>query len=56
MELKTEKINSKTVISGKLESSYDIIRSNAGKKIKKKKAKKMKKSIFKSLKKLLEKK
>jgi hypothetical protein len=42
MELKE-----KTVMSGKLESSYDIIR---GKK------KKMKKSIFKSLKKLLKKK
>ncbi len=46
MELKTEKI----VMSGKLESSYDIIR------IKKKKMKKAKKSIFKSLKKLLKKK
>lgn len=45
MELKE-----KTVMSGKLESSYDIIR------IKKKKMKKVKKSIFKSLKKLLVKK
>jgi len=52
MELKTEKLT-KTVMSGKLESSYDIIR--AGKK-KKKSKKKMKKSIFKSLKKLLDKK
>lgn len=51
MELKTEKL-AKTVMSGKLESSYDIIR--AGKK--KKKSKKMKKNIFKSLKKLLDKK
>jgi len=53
MELKTEKINSKTVISGKLESSYDIIRTV---KKKKKSKKKVKKNIFKSLKKLLEKK
>lgn len=55
MELKNEKITSKTVMSGKLESSYDIIRANTRKK-KKKKIKKMKKDIFKSLKKLLEKK
>ncbi len=53
MELKTERITTKTVMNGKLESSYDIIR--AGKK-KKKSKKKMKKSIFKSLKKLLDKK
>ena len=51
MELKTEKVNTKTVISGNLESSYDILR------IKKKKVKKKaKKNIFKSLKKLLKKK
>lgn len=50
MELK-EKITSKTVMSGNLESSYDILR------IKKKKIKKKaKKNIFKSLKKLLNKK
>ena len=50
MELK-EKIVSKTVMSGNLESIYDIIR------IKKKKIKKKaKKNIFKSLKKLLKKK
>jgi hypothetical protein len=47
MELKTEKI----VMSGNLESSYDILRIRN-----KKKMKKVKKSIFKSLKKLLEKK
>lgn len=46
MELKIEK----TVMSGKLESSYDIIRAN------KKSKKKSKKNIFKSLKKLLKKK
>lgn len=51
MELKTERIIEKTVMSGKLESSYDIIR------VKKKKVKKKaKKNIFKSLKKLLNKK
>ncbi len=51
MELK-EKSTGKIIISGKLESSYDIIRT-----VKKKKSKKkMKKSIFKSLKKLLDKK
>ena len=50
MELK-EKIISKTVMSGNLESSYEILR------IKKKKIKKKaKKNIFKSLKKLLNKK
>jgi hypothetical protein len=50
MELK-EKIVSKIVMSGNLESSYNILR------IKKKKIKKKaKKSIFKSLKKLLNKK
>lgn len=50
MELK-DKIISKTVMSGNLESSYDILR------IKKKKIKKKtKKNIFKSLKKLLDKK
>lgn len=49
MELKTE---TKTVMSGKLESSYDIIRA-----VKKNKGKKKaKKSIIKSLKKLLNKK
>jgi hypothetical protein len=53
MELKKEKSTAKEVMSGKLESSYDIIR--AGKK-KKKSKKKMKKNIFKSLKKLLDKK
>jgi len=50
MELK-EKIVSKTVMSGNLESSYDILRIRN-----KKKMKKVKKSIFKSLKKLLNKK
>jgi hypothetical protein len=50
MELK-EKIVSKTVMSGNLESSYDILRIRN-----KKKMKKVKKSIFKSLKKLLDKK
>ena len=50
MELK-EKIKSKTIMSGNLESSYDILRIR-----KKKKMKKAKKSIFKSLKKLLDKK
>lgn len=49
MELKTKRIE-KTVISGKLESSYDIIRTD------KKSKKKVKKNIFKSLKKLLKKK
>lgn len=49
MELK-EKIVSKTVMSGNLESSYDIIRT------KNKSKKKAKKNIFKSLKKLLNKK
>ena len=49
MELKTERIIEKTVMSGKLESSYDIIRKNKSKK-------KAKKNIFKSLKKLLNKK
>ncbi len=48
MELKTE---TKTVMSGKLESSYDIIRA-----VKKKRKKKAKKSLIKSLKKLLNKK
>ena len=43
-------LKEKTVMSGKLESSYDIIRG------KKNKMKKAKKSIFKSLKKLLNKK
>lgn len=50
MELKTGRIIEKTVISGKLESSYDIIRK------KKKVKKKEKKNIFKELKKLLKKK
>lgn len=49
MELKTQRIE-KTVISGKLESSYDIIRTD------KKSKKKVKKNIFKSFKKLLKKK
>ena len=49
MKLKTQRIE-KTVISGKLESSYDIIRTD------KKSKKKVKKNIFKSLKKLLKKK
>lgn len=49
MELK-EKIISKEVMSGNLESSYEILR------IKKKVKKKAKKNIFKSLKKLLKKK
>ena len=47
MELKEK--TSKTVISGNLESSYEILRT-------KKKKKKSKKNIFKSLKKLLKKK
>ena len=46
-----EKIVSKTVMSGNLESSYEILRIN-----KKKIKKKAKKNIFKSLKKLLKKK
>jgi len=46
MELKT-----KTVMEGRLESSYDIIRTV---KKKKKSKKKVKKNIFKQLKKLLE--
>jgi hypothetical protein len=53
MELKTERITAKTVMNGKLESSYDTIRSGK-KKVKSKK--KVKKGIFKSLKKLLNKK
>ena len=51
MELKKEKSTAKEVMSGNLESSYDILRIRN-----KKKVKKVKKSIFKSLKKLLDKK
>jgi hypothetical protein len=50
MELKVEK-ETKKIISGKLDSSYDILRLK-----KKKNKKKIKKNIFKSLKKLLDKK